>query len=152
MPHKAVIRQSAQTTKIWIVYDASAKSKLNDCLETGPSLQNLLWDILVRSRVLPVVLCGDVEKAFLQIQIRENDRDALRFHWIQNRDPTNVEIVQFTRLFFGLRQSPFIPEGTLKKHFENYKQAYTKVIEVIENDMYVDALVTGEKVWMWSKQ
>ena len=148
MPHKAVIRESAQTTKVRIVYDASAKPNsntplLNDCLETGPSLQNFLWDILVRTRLRPVLLCGDIEKAFLQIRIRENDRDALRFHWIQNRDPTNIEILQFTRLVFGLTQSPFILEGTLKNHFENYQQVYAKIIEVIENDMYVDDLVTG---------
>ena len=89
MPHKAVIRESAQTKKVPIVYDASAKpnsnsASLNVCLETGPSLQNLLWDIIVRSRFRPILLCGDIEKAFLQIRIRENDRDALHFHWIQN--------------------------------------------------------------------
>ena len=98
MPHKAVTRESAQTTKFRIVYDTSTKRNsnsalLNDCLETGSSLQNLLWDILVRTRLRPVLLCGDIEKAFLQIRIRENDRDALRFHWIQNRDHTNIEIL-----------------------------------------------------------
>ena len=87
MPHKAVTRESAQTTKFRIVYDTSTKRNsnsalLNDCLETGSSLQNLLWDILVRTRLRPVLLCGDIEKAFLQIRIRENDGDALRFHWI----------------------------------------------------------------------
>ena len=85
MPHKAVVRESAQTAKIGIVYYASAKpnsnsASLNDCLETGPSLQNLLWDILVRTRLRPILLCGDIEKAFLQIRIRGNDRDALHFH------------------------------------------------------------------------
>ena len=87
MPHKVVIRKSAQTAKVWIVYDASAKpnsnsASLNGCLETGPCLQTLLSDILVRTRLWPVLLCGDIEKAFLQIRIRENDGDALRFHWI----------------------------------------------------------------------
>ena len=95
MPHKAVIRESAQITKVRIVHDASAKPNsnspsLNDCLETGPSLENLLWDILVGTRLRPVLLCGDIEKPFLQIQIRENDRDAPRCHWIQNRDPRNI--------------------------------------------------------------
>ena len=46
-------------------------------------------------------------------------------------------------MVFGLTQSPFILEGTLKKHFKNYNQDYAKVIEVIENGMYVDDLVTG---------
>ena len=85
MPRKVVIRESAQTTKVRIVHDASAKpnstsASVNDCVETGPSLQNVLWDILVRTRLRPVLLCGDIEKAFLYIRIRENDRDALRFH------------------------------------------------------------------------
>ena len=98
--HKAVIRELAQTTKVCIVYDSSAKpnsnsASLNNCLEVGPSLQNTLWDILVKTRLRPVLVCGDIEKAFLQILIRENDRDALRFHWIQNRDPTNIEILQY---------------------------------------------------------
>ena len=52
LPHKAVIRETAETTKLRVVFDASAKAdnavpSLNDCLETGPSLQNLLWNILV---------------------------------------------------------------------------------------------------------
>ena len=39
--HKPVIRESVETTKIRIVYDASAKAcqtstSLNECLETGP--------------------------------------------------------------------------------------------------------------------
>ena len=47
LPHKAVIRENAESTKLRIVYDASARENsrsfsLNDCLETGPVLQNLL--------------------------------------------------------------------------------------------------------------
>ena len=43
MPHKPVITESAQTTKVWIVCDTSAKPNsntvsMNDCLGTGPSL------------------------------------------------------------------------------------------------------------------
>ena len=45
LPHKPVIRESAESTKLRIVFDASAKensgsASLNDCLETGPALQN----------------------------------------------------------------------------------------------------------------
>ena len=45
LPQKPVIRESAETTTIRIVYDASDKPNkdsvsLNECLETGPLLQN----------------------------------------------------------------------------------------------------------------
>lgn len=55
IPHKAVIRETAETTKMRIVYDASARAtpespSLNECLYPGPPLQNKLWDILVRQR------------------------------------------------------------------------------------------------------
>ena len=47
LPHRPVTRESTETTKIRFVYDASAKPNkdsvsLNECLETGPSLQDLL--------------------------------------------------------------------------------------------------------------
>ena len=77
MPHRAVIRESAEPTKLLVAYDASVKSEsgfsLNDCLEKGPPLQNKLWDILIRTRYQPIVICVDIEKAFLQIRIRENE-------------------------------------------------------------------------------
>ena len=86
IPHKPVIRESAESTKLRIVFDASAKANekspsLNDCLETGPALQNLLWDVLVRNRLKPIALAGDLKQTFLQVRIRMKDRDPLRFHW-----------------------------------------------------------------------
>ncbi|XP_028416198.1 uncharacterized protein LOC114539993 [Dendronephthya gigantea] len=71
IPHKGVFRETAESTKLRVVYDASARPSkespsLNDCLEVGPSLQNKLWSVLVRGRFHPVCLSGDLRKAFLQ--------------------------------------------------------------------------------------
>ena len=97
---------------------------LNECLETGPPLQNLIWDILTRLRFKPIFLCGDIEKAFLQIHIQECERDVLRFHWVDSLESKIIEILRFTRLVFSLAHSSFILEGTLKKHFENYRDGF----------------------------
>jgi hypothetical protein len=45
LPHQVVIRKDAETTKIRIVYDASAKeskngTSLNNCLHTGPIIES----------------------------------------------------------------------------------------------------------------
>ena len=118
IPHKPVVRESAESTKLRIVFDASARSNerspsLNDCLETGPPLQNLLWDILVRNRLKPLVLAGDLRQESVQVRIRLEDRNALRFHWIKDKQTSNVEVLRFTRALLGLVQSPFLLGGTL---------------------------------------
>lgn len=51
--------------------------------------------------------------------------------------------MRFTRLVFGLTQSPFPLEETLKSHFENYRHKNEQTIKIIENDIYSDDLVTG---------
>ena len=148
LPHRTVIRESTKTTKIRIVYNVSVKPNkdsvsLNECLETGPPLQNSLWDILIRSRFRPILLCGHVEKGFLQISIRESERDMFKFHWVKNSDPSVIEINRFTSLVFGLTQSLFIVEVTLKEHFGYYIKQYPTLIEAISEDMHVDDLVSG---------
>ena len=77
IPHHAVFKENAETTKLRIVYDCSSKESndvpsLNDCLETGPPLQPKLFDILVRNRFKRFIT-GDVQKAFLQIRIDDRD-------------------------------------------------------------------------------
>ena len=83
--HKAVVRENAESTKIRIVYDASARANarvlsLNECLEIDSPLQNQLWNVLILNRFYPVAIAGDLNHAFLQIRVRREDRDALRFH------------------------------------------------------------------------
>ena len=61
LPQRPVIRESAETTKPRIVYNASSKpikksASLNDCLEAGPPLQNSIWDVLIRSRFKSILL------------------------------------------------------------------------------------------------
>ena len=75
LPHKPVVRTEAVTTKVRMVFDAGAKlhplaASINECMYTGPSLQPLLWDIMIRSRMSENLLLGDIKKAFLQIGIK----------------------------------------------------------------------------------
>ena len=149
LPHKAVTREEAESTKIRQVCDASARENerspsLNDCLEPGPILQNLLWNVVLRIRFRPIVLCGDLKKAFLQVIIRESDRDVLRFHWIKSlQEPDVIEILRFTRALFGLNQSPFILAAVLLIHLERCKQRYPEeiILEIIRS-LYVDDLIS----------
>ena len=55
----------------------------------------------------PVLLTSDIEKAFLQVRIKAEERDALRFLW-QSPGSDDVTVYQFTRALFGLTCSPFL--------------------------------------------
>ena len=148
LPHKPVIRESAESTKTCIVFDASVKPNdkspsLNDCLETGPPLQNLLWDVLVRNCLKPVALAGDLKQAFLQVRIRPEDRDVLRFHWFKHKNTSEIEVLRFTRALFGLVQSPFLLGATLKQHLESLRERHPNEVEEITKSLYVDEIITG---------
>ena len=72
IPHHAVINPSKATTKVRILYDASAKtrpehSSLNECMYTGPIMLQNLVGISLRFRLNRIAVVSDIEKAFLQI-------------------------------------------------------------------------------------
>ena len=88
LPHHAVINPSKPTTKLRVVYDASAKTRqrhqsLNDCLYRGPVMLRDLCGILLRFRLHNVAVVADIEKAFLQIGLQPEHRDVTRFFWIK---------------------------------------------------------------------
>jgi hypothetical protein len=132
-----------------IVYDASARGapdlpSLNDCLYTGPALQNKLWDVLVQQRSFPVIVSGDIKQAFLQIRVRESERDALRFHWSSDPDSETVTY-RFTRVLFGLAPSPFLLGGVLEHHLSSWSKKYPDEVERLRRSLYVDDILTGGK-------
>ena len=142
MPHKPVIRELAETTKMRIVYDASARENqkspsLNDCRHVGPPLQPLLHDVHLRNRLKPIALTADVKQAFHQIWIDKKDRDAFHFYWISDLDTQRIITLRLTRAPFGSAPSPFILGGTLGEHFDSQQKEYPETIaELSEECMY----------------
>ncbi|XP_044183283.1 uncharacterized protein LOC122963962 [Acropora millepora] len=149
LPHHPVVREDKQTTKVRIVYDASAKStgpSLNDCLHAGPSLISDIPDVLMRFRYHQIALAADIEKAFLMVQVAKADRDFLRFLWIN--DPTsedpNIVVKRFNRVVFGVTSSPFLLNGTVRHHVSNYKVEDPQFVNDFLSSLYVDDFNGGK--------
>ena len=148
MPHKPVVRESATTTKVRMVFDASAKphplaNSVNECMHTGPPLQPLLWD-MVRVRMSTHLLLADLQKAFLQIAIKEEDRDAFRFLFNVN---DKEEHLRFARIPFGAEASPFMLGATLQHHFNQQPPELEDTVQALKENTYVDNLMkTGSEV------
>ena len=132
-----------------MVYNASARSdgpSLNDCLYTGPNFKQSILDILLRFWLQNVALVGDVEKAFLMVSVAECDRDVLRFLWVENAmaAPSEIVVMRFTRVIFGVSSSPFLLNATINNHMQKFKsidQLFVK--KLIRQSIYVDNLTAG---------
>ena len=88
-------------------------------------------------------MTGDIKQAFLQIRIRETDRDALRFHWVNNLRDQKTIVLRYTRAPFGLVQSPFLLGATIEQHLLHSEGGSKCVVEEIRRSIYVDDIVTG---------
>ena len=82
LPHHCVTKESSSTTKLRVVFDASAKTtsglSLNDCLLVGPKLQDDLFHILTRFRFFKVAMSADVAKMYRQVELCPRDKDLHR--------------------------------------------------------------------------
>lgn len=152
LPHQAVIRSEAETTKLRVVYDASAKERksgmsLNNCLHVGPPLNPLLFDIMVRFRENNIAITADIEKAFLNVEVSKPGRECLRFLWVDDvhaSDP-KIKVYHFNRAVFGVKRSPFLLNGVLRYHLSKYEEIDPEFSAKLSRSIYVDDLVLGCK-------
>ena len=145
LPHHCVVREDKSTTKLRIVYNASARENgpaLNDCLHTGPPLTPDILDILIRFRVQPIALVADIEKTFLMIAVKKEDRDVLRFLWVDDVNSAEPKIVEYTfaRVLFGVTSSPSLVNATLFKHITSYEREDPEFVNQMLRLLYVDDL------------
>ena len=149
LPHHPVIREDKATSKIRPVFDGSARGRygpsLNDCLETGPNLNPDLFAVLMRFRLKRIAWIADIEKAFLNIALPEEDSNAVRFLWTKDpTDPTAPKIaLRWKRVPFGLNCSPFLLRATILKHLNSHRANCRDLINDIEAQLYVDDLLGG---------
>ena len=137
LPHRGVIREDHDTTKLRIVFDASAEIRnelsLNNIVYSGPCLLPYLDDILLRFWTGKIGLVGDIKQAFLQVEIAEEQRDRIRFLWFNdiNETPRKITSLRFTRVVFSLTSSPFLLNWTIKIHVSKYLPVphYTDVVK-----------------------
>ena len=150
LPHHPVIREDKSTTKVRVVYDASAKvgtaPSLNECLHTGPPLMEHIPDILMRFRVNKLAVTADIEKAFLMVGIAKEDRDVLRFLWVDdvNSNHPNTLTYRFTRVVFGVSSSPFLLNATIHHHMDQYAADDPQHVEQLIKSLYVDDVAGGD--------
>ena len=147
LPHRAVIKSESTTTPIRPVFDASSKGphshSLNDCLEKGPNLLQLMPDIILRFRMKNIGFVSDIRKAFQMIEICERDRDFLRFLWWEDLSEQKLKAYRHQRVVFGVNCSPFLLSSVIEIHLGQVKEEDKSVAEKLLESFYVDNCVAS---------
>ena len=149
MPHHGVVRESSSTTKLRVVFDASAKTSnglsLNDCLMVGPKIQDDLVDILLRFRTHPIGISADIAKMYRQVKLRDTaTKDYHRFLWRQNPSD-EIKDYRMKVVTFGVASSPYHAQRALKQVALDDRDKFPLAAPVVENDFYMDDLMSGIK-------
>ncbi|GFT16055.1 integrase catalytic domain-containing protein [Trichonephila clavipes] len=144
LPHRPVFKENS-TTKVRPVFDGSAKEKnspsINDCLEKGPNLIELIPSLINRFRFGKFGVIADIKKAVLQIGLQERDRPFLRFLWREKGKNDNITVYQHNRVVFGISSSPFLLGATIEFHLKNAPDYYKETAHTLLESFYVDNLV-----------
>ena len=118
MPMHSVSKVTSCTTKLRVVFDASAKTtsglSYNDTLAAGPMLHMTLDKILMRFRRHRVALTGDVQKMYREILLTPSDQNFHRFMWRAQVDDPVSEFCM-NRVTFGVTSSPYVAVQTLQQ-------------------------------------
>ncbi|XP_026736747.1 uncharacterized protein LOC113500239 [Trichoplusia ni] len=146
LPHFAVINPM-KPEKLRVVHDAAAKTRgvaLNDMLLKGPDLMQSLPGVVMRFRQHQIAVTADIKEMFMQVKLREADRDSLRYVWRGNRrDDQAPEEYRMTSLIFGASSSPstaiYVKNLNAKEHEATHPEAAAAIIEKHYVDDYLDS-------------
>ncbi|XP_070577615.1 uncharacterized protein [Ptychodera flava] len=108
----------------------------------GTPLLNDLVSILIRFRVHRYALSADIEKAFLQIGLHEDDRNFTKFLWLSdyNNPSSDFDVYRFKSVLFGAVSSPFILNTVVRSHLEANG---SDVCQDLKENIYVDNAMSG---------
>ena len=146
LPDHAVIKEGSDTTKIRVVYDGSAKSdsgiSLNDTLMVGPSIQQSLFDIVLRSRTHQIILSADIEKMYRIIKVHKDDCKFQRIIWRENTSQ-ELEVFELNTVTYGTASATYLATRVLHELAKNEWEGFPKAAQIVKRDFYVDDIFTG---------
>lgn len=143
LPHHAVIKESSLTTKVRVVFNASAKStnqfSLNDRMYVGPTIQQEIWSVLLKWQLGAIAVIADIEKMYRQFLIHPDDSKFQRIVW-RSHPNEPIKHYELTTVTFGTAAAPFLAIRCLHYIADSLKKN-ALIANIIKKNFYVDDLV-----------
>ncbi|XP_037959581.1 uncharacterized protein LOC119688956 [Teleopsis dalmanni] len=146
IPHHCVLRPQSLTTKLRVVFDASAKTcskySLNDTLMVGPTIQQNLITTLMAFRLHKYALTADIAKMYRQFLMDKRDRWFQLVLWRDNPH-AELQIFQLNTVTYGTSSAPFLAIRSLFHIADMHIHKFPIGASTLKTDLYVDDLLTG---------
>ncbi|XP_065088428.1 uncharacterized protein LOC135709910 [Ochlerotatus camptorhynchus] len=146
LPHHAVIREESTTTKLRVVFDASCKTpngpSLNDALMVGPTVQEDIRSITMRSRKHQVMVVADAKMMYRQVLVDPRDCRVQLIVWKPSPDHP-METYQLNTVTYGTASAPFLATRVLIQLADDEGQCFPLAAKALKKDVYVDDLFSG---------
>ena len=99
---------------------------------------------MLRFCIHKIAVAADIEKAFLMIAMVPDDRDVLRFLWVDDVDKQIPDVrYRFTHVVFGVSSSPFLLNAMIRHHMKKYATAHPEFVRAFLRSIYVDDVSYG---------
>lgn len=147
LPHHSVIRAESTTTKLRVVFNASARSlsgvSLNDIMYRGPNLQQDLQELILKWRQYEYVYTADIEKMYRQILVHPEDQPYQKILWRDNQNQP-IRTYQLTTVTYGTKPAPFLAMMCLKQLATAEQKNYPDAAKALEESFYMDDYCGGQ--------
>ncbi|XP_036329997.1 uncharacterized protein LOC118742143 [Rhagoletis pomonella] len=146
IPHHCILRPQSLTTKLRVVFDASANTtsgqSLNELLMVGPTIQQDLIITLLSFRLNRFALTGDIAKMYRQFVVSEQDRLFQLILW-RSAPTSPIETYTLNTVTYGMSAAPFLAIRALHHIADLHQDEFPIGANTLRNDLYVDDLLTG---------
>ncbi|XP_059046964.1 uncharacterized protein LOC131842451 [Achroia grisella] len=144
LPHHGITRESSSTTKLRVVFNASASTSTgksyNEIQCIGPVVQEDLYSILLRFRQHKYVVTGDIEKMYRAILVTPEQRSLQQILFRFNTsDP--LKCYKLNTVTYGTASAPYLATKCLAS-LSNACSDHNASLS-IQRDFYVDDYLSG---------
>lgn len=146
MPHHAVIKETSTSTKLRVVFNASAATSsgvsLNSALLVGPVVQPDMLTVLLKFRTYLYVFVADIMKMYRQIGVATHQQPLQRILWRDSPD-LKMKCLQLTRLTYGTAPASYLATRVLAELASKEGNNFPLACKVLQESCYVDDVLHG---------
>lgn len=142
LPHHAVFKEFSTTTNVRVVFEGSArtytgiKSNASERSRHSGRVTQIIFAGPIGFRQHEVVLVGDAEEMYRQVQVHVDDTSLQRVFFRFSADES-IKLYQLSTVTYGLTSSSFLAIRALHQLAADEGVAYPEAAEAIIENFYV---------------